>query len=459
MENKRYAVILAAGEGTRMKSKSPKVLHTVCGTPMIQHVVNQAVHLSMDRIVAVVARHAKGIKQQLGDVVDYAEQQEQLGTAHAVMQADGTLAAEAGTTIVLYGDTPLITASLIESLITHHEAEGAKATVLTSEADNPAGYGRVIRGKDGMVVSIVEDKDATNQEKQINEINTGIYCFDNRALFRALKQVDNHNAQGEYYLPDVIGILRDEGADVNAYQTENFSETLGVNDRVQLAAAEKLMKRRINERHMRNGVTLTDPDTVYIASGVEIGPDTIIEPGTFLGGNTRIGSECTVGPHTQMTDSTVEDRTVIKQSVVSNSSIGSGVQIGPFAHIRPASDIGDEAKIGNFVETKNSRIGKGSKASHLGYIGDAEIGQDVNFSCGAITVNYDGQNKHLTKVEDGVMIGCNVNLVAPVTVGKNAFIAAGSTITDAVPQEALSIARSRQTTKEDYARKLKQKGL
>lgn len=455
MENKRYAVVLAAGEGTRMKSKVPKVLHTICGTPMIQHVVDQAVHLRMDRSVVVVSPHAEGVRQQLGDAVDYAVQDQQWGTAHAVMQADELLAAESGTTVVLYGDTPLITAETIDALTAYHEANEAKATILTSVAKDPAGYGRIVRSNDGAVRRIVEDKDATDKEKQITEINTGIYCFDNQALFQALQQVDNQNAQGEYYLPDAIAILKQAGEAVTAYQTMDFAETLGVNDRVQLAEATRRMKKQINKRHMQNGVTLIDPEAVYIDSRIDIGPDTVIEPGTLLQGDTCIGSDCHIGPHTQIKDSTVGDRTVIEQSVVANSAIGSGVTIGPFAHIRPESDIGDDAKVGNFVETKNTQIGQRSKASHLGYIGDAHIGRDVNFSCGAITVNYDGQTKHVTEVADGAMIGCNVNLVAPVTVGKDAFVAAGSTITDPVPEEALSIARSRQTTKENYAHKTK----
>lgn len=458
MKNGRYAIILAAGEGTRMKSDLFKVLHPVCGKAMIRHVVDEVQQLHTDRVVTVIGHGAEAVRQELGTAVEYAFQEQRLGTAHAVMQAEGLLAEMDGTTVVLYGDTPLITNETIEALINHHDQRQAKATVLTSVTPRPHGYGRIVRAEDGTVRRIVEEKDATASEKQITEINTGIYCFDNRALFQMLQHVNNDNAQGEYYLPDVLELLRKEKETVEAYRTNDFSETLGVNDRVQLADAEKAMRRRVNERHMRNGVTLINPEQTYISADVTIGMDTVIYPGTYLSGKTAIDARCTLGPDADIRDTTVGERSVIRRSVVSDSAIGRDVNIGPFAHIRPSSNIGDEVKIGNFVEVKQSRLGKRSKASHLGYIGDADIGEDVNFSCGSITVNYDGQNKHVTKVEDGAFIGCNVNLVAPVTVGAGAFVAAGSTVTDPVPEEALAIARSRQTTKEHYANKLKGKG-
>lgn len=457
MAHKRFAVILAAGEGTRMKSKLYKVLHTVCGKPMIQHVVDEATRLGTDRVVTVVGRGADAVRQQLGDAVEFAIQKEQLGTGHAVMQAESQLAEAEGTTVVLYGDTPLITRDTIQSLIEDHEKHGAKATILTTVAEDPYGYGRVIRTNDGTVERVVEEKDASSEEKKINEINTGIYCFDNRSLFKALKEVNNDNAQGEYYLPDVVGILKGQNESVRAYQTVDSTETFGVNDRVQLAQAERIMRKRINEQHMRNGVTFVDPEATYISVDVVIGSDTVVYPGSYLSGETEIGTDCVIGPDTEIKNATVGHETVIRKSVVHDSLVGNGVKIGPFAHIRPDSEIGDETKIGNFVEIKKSQIGKGSKASHLGYIGDAEIGENVNFSCGAITVNYDGRKKHLTTIGDGAFIGCNTNLIAPVTVNKNAFVAAGSTITDTVPEEALAIARSRQTTKEHYMRNLKQR--
>ncbi|NHM33491.1 bifunctional UDP-N-acetylglucosamine diphosphorylase/glucosamine-1-phosphate N-acetyltransferase GlmU [Neobacillus terrae] len=452
--SKRFAVILAAGQGTRMKSKLYKVLHPVCGKPMVQHVVDQITKLHIEEIITVIGHGADLVKSQLGEQSHYVFQEQQLGTAHAVVQAKDLLEGKEGITLVVCGDTPLIKAETMESLFKHHEEQSAKATILTASIENPTGYGRIIRDENGHVEKIVEHKDATEAERKINEINTGTYCFDNQALFKALSNVSNDNVQGEYYLPDVIEILKKQGDTVTAFQTDEFEETLGVNDRVALAEAERIMKNRINEQHMRNGVSIVDPSNTYIGPDVVIGQDTVLLPGTILKGNTTIGSECMIGPFSEIEDCEVGDNTVIRQSAAFKSSIGSEVNIGPFAHIRPDSSIQDEVKIGNFVEIKKAVIGKASKASHLSYIGDAEVGADVNIGCGSITVNYDGKNKFLTKIEDGVFIGCNSNLVAPVTIGKGAYVAAGSTITNNVPGEALSIARARQVNKENYVEKL-----
>lgn len=446
----RYAVILAAGQGTRMKSKLYKVLHPVCGKPMVQHVIDQVNELTIEQIVTIIGHGAELVKDQLGDACEYALQEQQLGTAHAVMQAESFLADKFGTTLVICGDTPLIKAETMAALIKQHEEMNAKATVLTATTESPTGYGRVVRNHEGLVEKIVEHKDATETERKIKEINTGTYCFDNQALFQALKNVSNENVQGEYYLPDVIEILKNQGEAVTAYQTDDFEETLGVNDRVALSQAEGILKRRINEYHMRNGVSIIDPGTTYIDIDVTIGQDTVIYPGTMIKGNSTIGENCTIGPNSEIKDCEIGNETVIRQSVAHDSKIGSEVNIGPFAHIRPRSDIADEVKIGNFVEIKKAVFGKGSKASHLSYIGDAEVGENVNIGCGSITVNYDGKNKYLTKIEDGVFVGCNSNLVAPVTIGKGAYVAAGSTITEDVPAQSLSIARARQVNKENY---------
>jgi bifunctional UDP-N-acetylglucosamine pyrophosphorylase/glucosamine-1-phosphate N-acetyltransferase len=456
MDN-RYAVILAAGQGTRMKSSLYKVLHPVCGKPMVQHVLDQVSKLDLAKIVTVVGHGAEKVTSELGESSEYALQSEQLGTAHAVMQAASILENKEGTTIVICGDTPLITAETMSSLLAHHQETNAKATILTAKAEDPTGYGRIVRNEEGTVEKIVEHKDATESERSITEINTGTYCFDNQELFRALSNVSNDNVQGEYYLPDVIEILKKEGKIVSAYQTVSFDETLGVNDRIALSQAEKIMKQRINREHMKNGVSLIDPDQTYISAEAVIGRDTVIYPGTMILGETVIGENCIIGPNTEIKNCRVENETTIRQSVAHDSEIGNRVAIGPFAHIRPSSSISDDVKIGNFVEIKKSTMGNGSKASHLSYIGDAEVGADVNLGCGSITVNYDGKNKFLTKIEDGAFIGCNSNLIAPVTIGKGAYVAAGSTVTNDVPEKALSVARARQINKENYVERLNNK--
>ena len=452
-----FAVILAAGQGTRMKSKLYKVLHPVCGKPMVQHVVDHIQSLDVNRIVTVVGHGAEKVQDQLGDKSEYVLQAEQLGTAHAVQQAEAILGNEDGTTLVVCGDTPLIRPETMQALFEHHQAKNAKATILTAVAENPTGYGRIIRGENGQVEQIVEQKDATEEQQLVTEINTGTYCFDNKALFETLKLVKNDNAQGEYYLPDVIELLQKQAEIVEAYVTKDFEETLGVNDRFALSQAEALMRARINERHMRNGVTIINPDATYISAEAVIGSDTVIQPGSMIEGNTVIGEDCLIGPNTQIIDSRIGNGTTIHSSVVRESVIADETAIGPFANIRPLSDIGSHVKIGNFVEVKKSTLGDDTKVSHLSYIGDAEVGTNVNIGCGSITVNYDGKNKFQTIIEDDVFVGCNTNLVAPVKVGKGSFIAAGSTITKEVPEDALAIARARQENKPNYVSKLNSK--
>jgi len=450
----RYAVILAAGIGSRMKSKLYKVLHRVCDKPMVQHVIDQLKPLNLNDTITVVGYGAESVKEQLQDQTNYVIQEKQLGTGHAVQMAASYLENKRGTTLVVCGDTPLLTSETLQQLMAHHEKEQAHVTVLTAILNDSSGYGRIVRNSQGEVEKIVEDKDASEEEKLIKEINTGVYCFDNELLFNALKRITNDNAQGEYYLPDVLTIAKEDNYKVMAYSTDNFEETLGVNDRVALAQAEKIMQKRINEVHMRNGVTIIDPENTYIGSDVQIAQDVIIEPGSKITGNTVINSFAHIGLNSEIDNSVIGEYSVIKQSVVVNSTVGDHVHVGPFAHIRPDSELKNHVKIGNFVEVKKSVIDEYSKASHLTYLGDAELGKNVNIGCGTITVNYDGAKKHKTVIEDDAFIGCNSNLVAPVTIKKGAYVAAGSTITKDVPEKALSIARARQENKEGYVEKL-----
>ncbi|GAA6823792.1 bifunctional UDP-N-acetylglucosamine diphosphorylase/glucosamine-1-phosphate N-acetyltransferase GlmU [Helicobacter pylori] len=446
----RHAIVLAAGKGTRMKSQKYKVLHEVAGKSMIEHVVDNVKHSGVETIITVVGHGADSVKEALGEQSLYSFQEEQLGTAHAVRMAEEHIGTQEGTTLVVCGDTPLVTAETLKSLIEHHEQSHAQATVLSATAPNPFGYGRIVRNDSEALTKIVEQKDATAEEQQINEISSGIFAFDNATLFAKLANVNNDNAQGEYYLPEVLSLILNENGKVEIYHTDDFDEIMGVNDRIMLSVAEQAMRTRINEQHMRDGVTIIDPQTTYIGKDVKIGQDTTIEPGVKLTGKTVIGSNVIVGQHSEIADSSIGNGVNIKQSVINESKVADEVNIGPFAQLRPGSDIGNKVKVGNFVEVKKSVVKEGSKLPHLSYIGDAEIGERSNVGCGSITVNYDGKNKFKTTIGNDAFIGCNTNLVAPVTVGDFAFIAAGSTITDDVPNNSLALARERQTTKEGY---------
>ncbi|WP_019413356.1 bifunctional UDP-N-acetylglucosamine diphosphorylase/glucosamine-1-phosphate N-acetyltransferase GlmU [Paenisporosarcina sp. TG20] len=449
-----YAVVLAAGQGTRMKSKLYKVLHSVCGKSMLEHVVDHVQEVGAERIVTIVGHGAEKVQDKLGNRSEYALQSDQLGTAHAVLQADAVLGKLAGTTLVVCGDTPLIRPNTMQELLKHHQDTSAKATILTGISEDPTGYGRILRDEQGYVKRIVEQKDASVDEQKVREINSGTYCFDNEALFAALKLVKNDNSQGEYYLPDVIEILKNQGEIISAYATNDFEETLGVNDRIALSQAETLMRKRIAEKHMKNGVTIISPTNTYISADAIIGYDTVLEPGVIIEGASVIGEDCLIGPNSHIKDSKIGNRTTVHSSVITLSTIGDDTTVGPFAHIRPQSEIGNEAKIGNFVEIKKTKLGNKSKVSHLSYLGDAEVGERVNIGCGAITVNYDGKNKFLTTIEDDSFVGCNSNLIAPVTIGQGSYVAAGSTITKNVPAQSLSIGRARQENKEGYVEKL-----
>ncbi|MEW4372776.1 bifunctional UDP-N-acetylglucosamine diphosphorylase/glucosamine-1-phosphate N-acetyltransferase GlmU [Paenibacillus kandeliae] len=454
---KRLAVVLAAGKGKRMKSKLYKVLHPVCGKPMVGHVVDTVKQINCERSVVIVGHGAETVKAYLGERAEYALQSEQLGTGHAVSQAEPLIGSEQGITIVICGDTPLVTPETLENLIAHHEAEGAAVSILTASMPDPTGYGRIIRGEDGGVRKIVEQKDGNAEELAVHEINTGTYCFDNELLFAALKHVDNNNAQGEFYLTDCIPILREQGKRIAAYETMDIAESIGVNDRVALSDAEQFMRERLAKKHMLNGVTIIDKASTYIGADVEIGSDTILYPGTILKGNTVIGEDCIIGPNTEIENSSVGSGTTIRQSVASEVKVGDRVNVGPFAYLRPGTELADEVKVGDFVELKNAKIGHGSKVPHLSYVGDAEVGSGVNIGCGAITANYDGYNKFKTIIEDDVFIGSNSNLIAPVRVGKGAYVVAGSTITSDVGESDLAIARARQENKAGYADKIRAK--
>lgn len=450
----RYAIILAAGKGTRMKSKLYKVLHPVCGKPMVEHIMNRVTELSPTEIVTIVGHGADLVKAQLGERSAYALQAEQLGTGHAVLQAAPFLQGKKGTTLVISGDTPLLTSETLERLFEYHEGKHASATILTAHAEDPTGYGRIIRDRVGIVEKIVEQKDASVSEAQVQEINTGTYCFDNELLFEALNQVDTNNAQGEYYLTDIIEILKKADHTVAAYQTENFEESIGVNDRVALAEANRIMRQRINTEHMRNGVSFVDPASTYIEAGITIGAETVIEPGVFLKGNTTIGENCFISGQTQIIDSTIGNDVSIYSSVIEESTIRDHVDVGPFAHLRPQAEIHEHAHIGNFVEVKKAVIGEHTKVGHLTYVGDATLGKEINVGCGVVFVNYDGKHKHHTTVGDHAFIGSASNLVGPVSLGDNAVVAAGSTITKDIPENGMGIARTRQENKVDFAKKL-----
>ncbi|MBO6047386.1 MAG: bifunctional UDP-N-acetylglucosamine diphosphorylase/glucosamine-1-phosphate N-acetyltransferase GlmU [Erysipelotrichaceae bacterium] len=455
---KTYAVVLAAGKGTRMKSDKPKVVHEVLYKPMINLVVDELKRLGVDETIVVVGHGAEQVEALLDDSVTVVYQREQKGTGHAVLMAKDILAGKEGTTIVLNGDAPLIRAETLQGLVDYHNAANNKGTVMSCDCDLSLAFGRIIK-KDGQMTAIVEYKDLKDDMRDITEMNVGEYCFDNVALFDALSKVTNNNAQGEYYITDVLGILHDEGQRIDAYKIPDLSEVGGINDRLALAESTKILQKRINSKWLLEGVTIIDMDNTYISPDVVIGQDTVIEPGCILKGQTVIGNNCHIGPYCEFTNVTVKDNVEIKYSVISDSVIESGTDIGPFARLRTDCHIMNNVHIGNFVEMKKAHFGNGSKSAHLTYIGDAEVGDNVNIGCGTITSNYDGKNKSMTIIGDDAFIGCNSNLVAPVNIGKGAFIAAGSTVTDDVEDDAFGIARAKQINKPGYAKVLEEKRM
>src|SRR5919109_342522 len=444
-------VILAAGEGKRMRSRQPKVLHELCGRPLITYPLRLARTLS-DRIVLVVGPDAEGIATICGDGVAIVEQRERLGTGHAVLQARPECQSATGPILVLPGDMPLLSVETVERLVGHHTATGAAATILTAVVERPHGYGRVLR-QGGRVKRIVEDRDATDDEKRVGEINTSVYCFDGRRFWSALERVKPENDQGEYYLTDVIGLLAKAGGRIEALAVGDPDEALGVNDRKQLAALAGIQRRRILDRHMLAGVTILDPATTYIDDTVTIGADTVIYPHVIIEVASEIGGDCVIGAGCHIRATQIGERVQLKPyCVMTESVVEDEAVLGPFCHLRPKAHIGPQVHIGNFVELKKTRLGKGSKANHLAYLGDATIGDRVNVGAGTITCNYDGVAKHPTIIEDGAFIGSDSQLIAPVRVGKGAYVAAGSSITEDVPAESLAVARGRQVNKEGWAK-------
>ena len=446
------AIILAAGEGKRMMSSLVKTAHRIAGVPIVEHVALAATRAGAERIIVVVGKDADQVVAACGAGTEFVVQAERLGTGHACQQAERLLQDYQGVVLVLCGDAPLITEATLKKMLIEHNNSGSLATVLTAFPQETRGLGRISRDASGTFMAIVEEKDADAIERAIPEINAGFYCFDAQALFQALRHIDNHNAQGEYMLTDVLGVLKRSGH-VSTVVAEDFTETIGINDRLWLSKAEEVMQTRIREKLMWAGVTVLSPATTYIEADVSIQKDTVIYPGTVLRGSTRIGEGCEIGPHTTLTNATIGNKTTVIHSVVSDSSVGESCHIGPFAHLRPENTVEDHVRVGNFVELKKSQIGARSKISHLSYVGDAIVGKDVNMGAGTIVVNYDGVNKHQTVISDNAFVGCNSNLVAPVTIGENAFVAAGSTITKDIPAFSLGVARARQENKEGWVRR------
>jgi bifunctional UDP-N-acetylglucosamine pyrophosphorylase/glucosamine-1-phosphate N-acetyltransferase len=454
-----HVVILAAGKGTRMKSLVPKVLHRVAGLTLLDRVLRTASSLGATSITLVVGHGGDQVADQVhGMVTHTVVQQPQLGTGHALMQTAPILSGQTGTLLMLSADVPLLAPATLRALLATHQRAGAVCTVTTAVVDRPFGYGRIVRTPAGRIKRIVEERDATPAERAIREINAGIYAFDLSVVFGALEKVGRANAQGEYYLPDLVAILRKQKREVATYAVERVEEIRGINTRSELAEVSRMVRQQKNEELMAAGVTLVDPATAYIDSDVEVGRDSVIHPCVILEGTTRIGSACEIHAGARIVNSIVGDRVTIRNhTVIMDSVVHDNAVLGPFAHIRPGSDVGEEAHVGNFVELKKTTMGKGAKANHLTYLGDASVGARANIGAGTITCNYDGETKHRTVVRDDAFVGSDSVLVAPVTVGEGAYVAAGSAITEDVPAGALAIGRARQENKEGWVERRKQK--
>lgn len=453
-----HVVILAAGKGTRMKSATPKVLHTLAGRPLIEHILATVDHLKTVSTTLVVGHGAEQVKAALTGrpYLQYVVQSPQLGTGHALLQAEPALRGRKGNVLLLYADVPLLEPGTLLRLLEAHRSTKAALTVLTAELADPYGYGRIVRDNEGQIGRIIEERDASSEQRAIREINSGIYAMSMAPLFKHLNRLATDNSQGEYYLTDLVAMYRQDGLRVDGLCLENADQLRGVNSRLDLAELSQIVRQRKNRSLMIGGVTFEDPATTYVDIDVTVGADTILGPGVRLEGRTAIGERCRIHAGSRLTNVTAEDDVVVlDHSVIAESTIGQGASVGPMAHIRPQSEVGPDARVGNFVELKKTSLGKGSKASHLAYLGDATIGDGVNIGAGTITCNYDGEAKHRTIIEDGVFIGSDSQLIAPVTIGKDAYVGAGSTITNDVPAGALAIGRGRQVTKPGWAAKRK----
>jgi bifunctional UDP-N-acetylglucosamine pyrophosphorylase/glucosamine-1-phosphate N-acetyltransferase len=451
-----HVVILAAGKGTRMKSALPKVLHPLAGRPIVEHVLRTVDRLEAASTTLVIGHGAEQVRTALASrpTLQFAVQSPQLGTGHALLQTESHLADKKGVVLLLYADVPMLEPGTLARLIESHRATHAAATVLTAELEDPYGYGRVVRDENGRLARIVEERDASGDERAIKEVNSGIYAFSLAPLFESLHELATDNAQGEYYLTDLVAIYRRRNLRVEALCLERPDQLRGVNSRIDLAELSALVRARKNRALMLDGVTLEDPATTYVDEDVTIGQDTTLGPNVVIEGTTSIGAQCRVRAGVRIAHATIGDRvTVLDHTIIARSTIGHGVSLGPSAHVRPDSVVGDDVHIGNFVELKKTSMGARSKAGHLAYLGDATIGEDVNIGAGTITCNYDGVQKHPTIIEDGVFIGSDTQLIAPVRIGRGAYVAAGSSITQDVPGDALGISRGRQENKLGWAAK------
>jgi bifunctional UDP-N-acetylglucosamine pyrophosphorylase/glucosamine-1-phosphate N-acetyltransferase len=439
-----------------MKSQLPKVLHRIAGRSMIEHVLRTAKSLSPATVTVIVGHKSELVRQRLaGHEVQFAVQEPQLGTAHALQQAEQVLAGRAGTLVLLSGDVPLLTAATLQRLIAAHRGAGAAATVVTATVERPYGYGRIVRS-DGRIVRIVEERDATPAERHIKEINGGIYAFELAPLFEALRNVASQNAQGEFYLTDLVGIYRRRKLTVETLMVENPDEIRGINSRTELAEVSRLVRQTKNEELMAAGVTLVDPATTYIEADVEIGRDTIIHPGVTIEGSTKIGAACEIKGNVRIADSEIGDRVTINNfCLLVGARVADGVAIGPFAHLRPDTELHEGAKVGNFVELKKTTLGAHSKVNHLAYLGDAKVGAGVNVGAGTITCNYDGVQKHQTVIEDGAFVGSDSQLIAPITIGKGAYVGSGTTVRENVPPGSLAVSAGKQRNIEGWAERKK----